>query len=106
MAESQRNGLIKSCAGEEEGSGEDQSQEDVFEDELTMHNIKVMTGIIEAIVLLWNSISVEIDKTCNEEMLLKLKKTLMVSLPEMFKTFNEPQIVPALILISGNLPPK
>lgn len=37
-------------------------QIDVSEDELSVHNIKLMSGILEAIVLLWNSVSVELDK--------------------------------------------
>lgn len=105
-AEAIKNRLNDTGDGGKYGRDQDDTQIDVSEDELSVHNIKLMTRILEAIVLLWNSVSVELDKTCNKEILLGLQNKFMVALPEMFKAFNDSQILTSLIMIAGNLPSK
>ncbi|XP_061177520.1 condensin-2 complex subunit G2-like isoform X5 [Saccostrea echinata] len=74
------------------------------EEDLTVHNTAVMKGLIEVIVILWYNISSRLQESKHKKIEQDLQQKFCLAVPEMLKTFEDPEISLAVILLAGHLP--
>lgn len=74
------------------------------EEDLTVHNTAVMKGFIEILVILWYNISTKLQETRHKKIEQDLQQKFCLAVPEMLKTFEDPEISLAVILLAGHLP--
>ncbi|KAL5010913.1 hypothetical protein ScPMuIL_013218 [Solemya velum] len=69
-----------------------------------MPEMPVLLGILEAIVILWTGIVEKLEMPENTEIKESLNKKFGLAVPEMLKSFEDPKICAALILLGSYLP--
>ncbi|XP_048765257.2 condensin-2 complex subunit G2-like isoform X2 [Ostrea edulis] len=83
-------------------NGTESSEE---EEDLSVHNTPVMKGFIEIIVIMWYNISSRLQESKHKKIEQDLQQKFCLAVPEMLKTFEDPEISLAVILLAGHLPP-
>ncbi|XP_078339811.1 condensin-2 complex subunit G2-like isoform X1 [Crassostrea virginica] len=81
-----------------------ESQNSDEEEELTVHNTVVMKGFVEILVILWYNISAKLQESRHKKIEQDLQQKFCLAVPEMLKTFEDPEISLAVILLAGHLP--
>ncbi|XP_064594781.1 condensin-2 complex subunit G2-like isoform X2 [Liolophura sinensis] len=97
----------QTSGGEREVSDEeredDDKENDGGESELTVHDTDLMVGLLEAMAILWSSVSHQLDK--NEELRRGLRRRFAIAMPEFLNTFENRHAYSALVLLASLMPP-